>query len=152
MNNKLCPCGSKNDYENCCEIFVEGTKLAETPEQLMRSRYTAFVIGAYDHIRRTWHPDTLPELSDDEPNSWVGLEIVASSFEEDEGEVEFIAKLIFNNKLEIIHELSEFEKIDGAWLYVTGEFKNDGAKPKKIAKNEDCPCGSGLKFKKCCYK
>ncbi len=92
MNNKLCPCGSKNDYENCCEIFVKGTKLAETPEQLMRSRYTAFVIGAYDHIRRTWHPDTLPELSDDEPNSWVGLEIVDSSFEEDEGEVEFIAK------------------------------------------------------------
>ena len=83
MNLMLCPCGSKNTYQDCCEVYLDGSKLAETPEKLMRSRYTAFVMGAHEHIKTA--PDTLPELSDDEPNSWIGLEIVSSSFEDEGG-------------------------------------------------------------------
>jgi len=25
-------------------------------------------------------------------------------------------------------------------------------KPKKVGRNEPCPCGSGMKYKKCCGK
>ena len=152
MEDKLCPCGSGEEFINCCEVYLKGQKSAESPEKLMRSRYSAFVKGDFDYVKSTWHPDTVPELADDEPNDWIGLEILNAASDDCEGEVEFIAKLIFANKLEIIHEVSDFEKIDGKWLYVSGEFKNEGYKPRKISKNEDCPCGSGLKFKRCHYK
>ena len=151
-NKEFCYCGSGIKFSQCCQPFIAGEKLTETPEQTMRSRYSAFILREYDYIKKTWHPDNLPELSDDEPNSFVSLEIVKSSFEDDEGEVEFIAKLIFNNKLETLHEISDFEKIDGQWVYVTGEFINDSEKPRKISKNEECPCGSGIKFKRCHYE
>ena len=147
-----CLCGSNNLFSECCEPYLQNKKEADNPETLMRSRYCAFALRDYSYIRKTWHPEHLPELSEDEPNSFVSLEIVKSSFEEDEGEVEFIAKLIFNNRLETIHEISDFEKIDGKWLYLSGEFLNDNEKPRKISKSEDCPCGSGKKFKHCHFK
>ena len=152
MKTTKCPCGSDKELEVCCAPYIKGLKSAETPEQCMRSRYTAFVLGEYDYIRKTWHPDTLPELSDDEPNTWVGLEIRNTSVDGDEGEVEFVAKLIFDNKLETLHEISDFEKVENQWVYVSGEFMNENAKPRKISKNEDCPCGSGIKFKRCHFK
>ena len=111
MKTTKCPCGSDKELEVCCAPYIKGLKSAETPEQCMRSRYTAFVLGEYDYIKKTWHPDTLPELSDDEPNTWVGLEIRNTSVDGDEGEVEFVAKLIFDNKLETLHEISDFEKV-----------------------------------------
>ena len=117
MEDKLCPCGSGEEFINCCEVYLKGQKSAESPEKLMRSRYSAFVKGDFDYVKSTWHPDTVPELADDEPNDWIGLEILNAASDDCEGEVEFIAKLIFANKLEIIHEVSDFEKIDGKWLY-----------------------------------
>lgn len=146
---KICPCGSGNSYEACCGTYINGETSAKTPESLMRSRYTAFCFGENSYLLETWHPETRPESLEDEPNTWVGLTIVDSWSEENEGEVEFIAKLIYDNKLETLHERSNFECIDGKWLYVDGEFINDESGVKKIGKNDECPCGSGKKFKKC---
>ena len=115
----------------------------------MRSRYTAFITGDRDYILNSWHPDTRPELSDDEPNTWVGLEIVESSIDGDDGQVEFKAKLIHNDYLEILHEVSEFVRVEGRWFYYSGEFLNENARPKKIGRKEPCPCGSGLPYKFC---
>ncbi len=149
-----CPCGLEQTYAECCGQYIAGTP-APTPDLLMRSRYTAFIKEDYDYIRATWHPETLPEdLGEEEPSNWVGLEIIewAMDEEEVEGEVEFKASLIFDNKLELLHEVSDFEKIDGKWVYHSGEFKNDGTHITKISKSADCPCGSGKKFKRCHYE
>ena len=149
MSNS-CPCGSQKEYPQCCGIYIDGDERAPTPETLMRSRYTAFTKQKMEYIVATWHPETRPEeLSEDEPSNWIGLEILNSSEDGEDGEVEFIAKLIYDGKIETLHELSEFERIDGAWLYVQGEFKNENNRVKKISKNEPCPCGSGKKFKRC---
>lgn len=50
-----CPCGG-GPYVECCAPFHRG---AEPPdaERLMRSRYSAFVLGDLDHLWRTLHPD-----------------------------------------------------------------------------------------------
>ncbi len=40
---KLCPCGAMRDYVRCCGQYIDAAVLPESPEQLMRSRYTAFV-------------------------------------------------------------------------------------------------------------
>ena len=42
MAKDLCPCGSGKEYGECCEPIIKGTALAQSPEALMRSRYTAY--------------------------------------------------------------------------------------------------------------
>lgn len=149
-----CPCGSKLTFAACCKPYLDNTAEAATPEVLMRSRYTAFTRGDFGYLKKTWHPDTVPDLDSDEPSNWISLEIIATAIDEDdqEGEVEFVAKLIVQDRLEVLHEVSEFERVDGLWVYCSGEFKNDRAVPRKIPMKEACPCGSGEKFKHCHYK
>ena len=147
-----CPCGEGKAFGLCCEPFIAGTAAAPTPEKLMRSRYTAFYARDFAYLERTWHPDTRPTLTGDEPSGWVGLEIIESWEEGDEGEVEFKAKLIHDGKLETLHERSEFDKIDGKWFYHSGEFLNESGHVQKIKKSQPCPCGSGKLFKNCHLK
>jgi SEC-C motif-containing protein len=120
----------------------------------MRSRYTAFVRRDFAYLVKTWHPETVPELSEDEPSNWAGLSIIETAIDEDgeSGEVEFIAKLVIGDRLEILHEVSDFEKVDGRWVYHSGEFKNEDAPAKRISMKAPCPCGSGEAFKHCHFK
>ena len=53
----------------------------------MRSRYTAFALGAEDHLFRTWHPGTRPADTTVDPDTrWAGLQVdsVAAGGPEDE--------------------------------------------------------------------
>jgi len=43
IDNQMCPCGSQKTYESCCGNFHSGLALPETAEELMRSRYSAYV-------------------------------------------------------------------------------------------------------------
>lgn len=153
MSDELCPCGSQKTFALCCGRFLQEGQLAPDPESLMRSRYTAFCRNDVAYLKKTWHPETCPDdLDAEEPSNWIRLEIIEVSVEDDEGEVEFKASLIFDNRLEILHELSYFDKIDGQWLYHSGEFQNEAQRPEKISKSAPCPCGSGKTFKQCHYE
>ncbi len=152
MSTSPCPCGSKQEFVQCCGLYISGQALAPHPETLMRSRYVAFCRNDIEYLKKTWHPETYPEeLGQEEPSNWIGLEIIEASEEGDEGEVEFKAQLIYDNKLETLHELSYFDKIEGQWLYHSGDFENDG-KPEKISKGAPCPCRSGKKFGNCHFE
>jgi SEC-C motif-containing protein len=145
-----CPCGSKKTFGECCGPYLSQGKVAEDPTTLMRSRYTAFCLSDVEYLTQTWHPETCPDdLAADEPSNWVSLEILGAEVDGDEAEVEFRACLIFDNKLETLHEISSFDRLDGKWLYHSGEFQNEGAKPKTIARNAPCPCASGKLFSQC---
>lgn len=148
MSTSICPCGSQKDYNSCCQPLLSGLMSAPTPEALMRSRYTAFTKVDNKYLMASWHPETRPDTLDSEPSNWIGLEIVATGEDGDFGQVEFIAQLTYEGKLETLHELSNFEKIDGKWLYVDGEFK-EKCGVEKISKKAPCPCGSGELFKHC---
>ena len=55
-----CPCGG-GAYGSCCGPLIAGQQLADTAQQLMRSRYSAFALaatvpGAIGHLLRT-HPE-----------------------------------------------------------------------------------------------
>jgi hypothetical protein len=43
---------------------------------------------------------------------------------------------------------------DGAGMYILGSSRvaADNVKFRSAGRNERCPCGSGIKYKKCCYK
>lgn len=120
----------------------------------MRSRYVAFTLRDHAYLKATWHPETVPDLAADEPANWVGLEIIETGIDEsgDLGEVEFRAKLVVGNRLEVLHEISDFEKIDGRWVYHTGEFVDESAKSTVLSMKAPCPCGSGEKFKHCHFR
>ncbi|MFA3879139.1 YchJ family protein [Streptomyces sp. MMCC 100] len=121
MTTPSCPCGRSEPYEKCCGRFHAGAAVP-TAEALMRSRYSAFVKRDVGYLLRTWHPRTRPERLDLDPGMrWTGLEILdttdGSAFHAT-GTVTFRASYRGGS----LHERSRFERVDGAWVYVDGEF------------------------------
>jgi len=92
----------------------------------MRSRYTAFVLHLEDYLLNTWHPETRPTslgLAEDPPTKWLGLQIKRfENTSETTATVEFVARYKIANKATRLHETSQFERIDGRWYYLNGEF------------------------------
>ena len=60
LPNDRCPCLSGSPYGECCAPFLAGAADAPTAVQLMRSRYTAYVVGDRSYLLATWHPSTRP--------------------------------------------------------------------------------------------
>jgi SEC-C motif-containing protein len=58
-----CPCGSPHPYDACCQPLHQGAAAASA-EALMRSRYSAYVLGLEDYLLATWHADTRPAALD----------------------------------------------------------------------------------------
>lgn len=126
MNAPPCPCGSGRGYAACCGEFHGGVA-APDAERLMRSRYSAFVLGREDYLLASWHPDTRPAAPalDAAPlPHWQGLAI-KSHIQQDQSHatVEFVARYKLNGRAFRIHEISRFERVDGCWLYVDGEIR-----------------------------
>jgi len=154
----LCPCGSGLHDAACCRPILEG-RPAPTAVALMRSRYTAYVRGAIDHVVAT-HVATTRDTVDREATTrwshetqWLGLEIVATERggEGDlDGVVEFIARGVTRGTPFAQHERSQFRRVDGSWYYVDGKLVSAAAKrAPTVGRNEPCPCGSGVKYKRC---
>ena len=93
----------------------------------MRSRYTAFVLGEAEYLRRTWHPRTRPDdLALDAATRWAGLEVVTTdggAAADDEGVVEFRARWTDASGRGELHERSRFARRGGRWIYVDGEIR-----------------------------
>ncbi|MFQ6143628.1 YchJ family protein [Streptomyces similanensis] len=122
MTTRSCPCGLPEPYEKCCGRFHSGAAAAPTAEALMRSRYCAFVRGDAAYLLRTWHPRTRPARLDLDPGTrWTGLEVLATtggSAFHTTGTVTFRASWRGGS----LHEHSRFERVEGAWAYVDGDF------------------------------
>jgi SEC-C motif-containing protein len=150
-----CYCGSNQSYSKCCQPFHDDQKRPETPEQLMRSRYSAYVVGNIDYIAKT--NDVSGEDNFDreaaeiwsKKSEWLGLEIVAAHG----NEVEFRAKFKTEGKEIVHHEVSlfRFDEAQKRWFYTDGKEIREPLKVEnKIGRNDPCSCGSGKKYKKCC--
>ncbi|WP_341769712.1 YchJ family protein [Agromyces protaetiae] len=90
----------------------------------MRSRYTAFAVGAADYLLATWHPTTRPAALDlDDRLEWNGLTILATErggpFDSD-GTVEFVARYREGDERGRLHEVSRFRREGGRWYYLDG--------------------------------
>lgn len=158
-NSEHCPCCSDKDFEVCCGPFLIGDATPQTPEQLMRSRYSAYTRADIDYVFSTMTGKALKEADRDasrewaEGCEWLGLEILdAPKPGEHEGFVEFVASYKEKGTVTRLHERSRFVREKERWYYIDGKFPEN--KPvtveNKVGRNEPCPCGSGRKFKKCC--
>ncbi|MEB4613424.1 YchJ family metal-binding protein, partial [Leucobacter sp. M11] len=45
-----CPCGSGSPFAGCCAPLLSGERQAQSAEQLMRSRFTAFAVGDAEYL------------------------------------------------------------------------------------------------------
>lgn len=127
-----CPCGSNKPFSFCCEPAIEGHKPAPTAEALMRSRYTAFVLGAIDYLIETTakehrNPDDAELIAEQiKVTTWTGLKILtteAGLADDEEGVVEFIARFETDEQISDLHERSSFRKDDNHWVYVDGDVE-----------------------------
>jgi SEC-C motif domain protein len=127
MSSSACPCGSALAYAACCGRLHAGPGRlqAPSPEALMRSRYSAFVLGLTDYLLDTWHPDTRPaSLEPDPPGlKWLGLEVRRHALQDaDHGTVEFVARSKLGGRAHRLHEISRFVREGGRWFYRDGDI------------------------------
>lgn len=131
--NDPCPCCSKKRYQACCQPWHKG-KPAPTPDALMRSRFAAYALGKVSYIIRTTHPQS-PHAQINQKawrqdlksfccqTDFLGLQILQiSEIQEDVGWVTFRAILMQAGRDASFTEKSRFERLNGRWLYHSGEF------------------------------
>ncbi|MXN79709.1 hypothetical protein GR157_33930 [Burkholderia sp. 4701] len=133
-----CPCGGASPtaagrapaprYAACCGRFIDGGATAPTALELMRSRYSAYVLGATDYLRATWAARTCPADLDADPTApdaprWLGLAVKRhAQADERHAEVEFVARYKVGGRAYRLHETSRFERDEhGFWRYVDGD-------------------------------
>ena len=151
----LCPCCSNISFNDCCKPIIEGSKIAVSPESLMRSRYTAYTLNDIDYIYDTYATDARQQqskqaLRESASNTkWIKLQISASDSISTPASVTFTAFYLEQDKYCQMSECSYFVKEDGRWFYSTGDILLH-EQISRIKRNDLCPCTSNKKFKKCC--
>lgn len=161
-----CPCNSNLAYTDCCQPFHENKDenppCPDTAEQLMRSRYSAFVLQKTDYIVATTLPAQQPFLDKQaisdwaKDTDWAGLDVINHMPKLDK----YHASVAFNAYFNVVenteikrlfhHELSYFVKAGKHDL--TKWYFLDPTLNMSISQKQPCICGSGEKFKRCCGK
>lgn len=122
-----CPCGG-GLYAQCCGRFIGQTRLPDSAEELMRSRYSAFVMRDETYLRATWHAGTRPvepivaQGAETAATKWLGLEVRRHETSGDTATVEFVARYKIDGRAHRLHEVSRFVREAGMWFYVNGSF------------------------------
>lgn len=125
--NTPCPCGSKQKYKKCCQVYHKGAN-PKTALLLMKSRYSAYAVGESAYIVKTTHEDNEQYMDDvkawrqsidafTKTTDFLGLEILDAIEGEEESFVTFKALLSTGEMM----EKSRFLKVEGRWLYERGE-------------------------------
>jgi SEC-C motif-containing protein len=122
-----CPCNSTVEYKDCCGLVHFSIDNAMTAEQLMRSRYSAFVLNDMlflkeSHSKNTVHTFNFKNTSKwTQSVNWIKLEIISTQNgykESIDGFVEFKAYFRENTIIDFIHGRSRFVKENNHWVYL----------------------------------
>ena len=101
---------------------------------------TGFLDGINDSLKT---PNPIEEMDED---TEVSLEY----------DTELLYKNMVEAKADWLYELPEWDNLIDAdrrkVLYKEQKLSHTVVNDKKIGRNDPCPCGSGLKYKKCCGK
>ena len=132
---QACPCGQLDTSKKplvlpaCCGRYIDDFDNTPAPDaaSLMRSRYSAFVLGHTDYLAATWHATTRPhDLAADPGTQWLGLEVRRHVvIDASHAEVEFVARYRpagGSGPAVRIHERSRFVREGGRWYYVDGDL------------------------------
>lgn len=119
-----CPCCSAVPFSDCCEPFLSGTILPDSPEALMRSRFSAYATVNVDYLLETTHPKTRSYYSPlsirqwAEENKWLKLEVIETMA----NKVRFKAHFEDGKGIQHVHrEHSTFKLESGKWYFFDGD-------------------------------
>ncbi len=126
--NAPCPCGSGKKYKKCCQVFHKGA-YPKNALLLMKSRYSAYVVGNSRYIIDTTHKDNIDYSEDrakwiseidsfSKNTEFLGLEIL--EFIDGKSEASVTFRATFSNGVMV--EKSHFLYDGKRWLYHSGEF------------------------------
>lgn len=135
-----CPCGGASPdakalarpprYTQCCGRFIDAGEVPANALELMRSRYSAYVLGDTLYLRATWASETCPPDLEVDPHAadaprWLGLAIKRHTpLDDTHAEVEFVARYKSGGRAFRLHETSRFLRgDDGHWRYVDGDLR-----------------------------
>jgi len=155
-----CYCGSSRAFAECCEPIIQGAAKARTPEELMRARFSAHCTQSFQFLVDSIHPDhregvSVEELEQWSPKvNWEKLEVHSATPGEtdDTGTVSYTAHYTVKDVAQELREDSTFRRENGEWMYIDGIVHGEEPYRRenpKVGRNDPCPCGSGLKYKKC---
>ena len=131
--NDKCPCGSNLKYKKCCQVFHKG-KIANTALELMKSRYSAYVVKDVKYIIKTTHVNN-PDYTNDflpwekdlldfcNASEFKNLKILEFIEEDEISYVKFYVSVIIDGNDQSFTEKSRFEKKNGVWLYHSAQFE-----------------------------
>lgn len=125
-----CPCGRQDvrgrplALAACCGRYLDAGQTVPDAQSLMRSRYSAHVLGRADWLLRSWHASSRPaELATDPKARWLGLQVRAHRAVDDtHAEVEFVARWRSDGRGMRQHERSRFVREAGQWWYLDGDM------------------------------
>ncbi|WP_456390094.1 YchJ family protein [Hydrogenimonas sp.] len=117
-----CPCGSGEEYMQCCGRYIEGGARVPTAVALMRSRYTAYVLKNTDYIVATAVKKVDSAIIENamREGDFYRLEIISckrGGAMDKKGEVTFKAYYRTTEGEGVLHERSLFVNRRGKWLY-----------------------------------
>jgi SEC-C motif-containing protein len=121
-----CYCKSGKLFNKCCKLLLNNKKEAFSPLELMRSRYSSYVLKNIDYLIKTTYPDNRSLYPKNELQEWAessnffNLEIISSNQKGDFGTVEFKAYYEYKKDIYIHHEYSTFIKENGIWYFEEG--------------------------------
>jgi SEC-C motif-containing protein len=123
-----CPCDLGRPYADCCGRWHAGALHLQAPDAalLMRSRYSAFVLGLPDYLLATWHESTRPAALELDAAGlrWLGLEVRRHAVQDEaHATVEFVARSKQGGRAQRLHETSRFVRESGHWFYVDGDLR-----------------------------
>lgn len=140
-----CPCGSGILYKSCCKMLHTGTP-AKTALELMKARYSAYVLNLPEYIIKTTHPASpqyehnldlwAKEITEFSTHStFERLEILEWKERGNIAQVMFVAHLKQQEQDATFTEKSTFEKRKESWLYRSGQLYA-GHAPNLLTVNE----------------
>lgn len=150
--NQACPCGTGATLQDCCGRYHAGAR-PDDAESLMRSRYSAYVLGLIEYLVDSTLPVQQAQLDRaaigawSSQSDWLGLKVQSSQLlpgNPPHALVSFVARWQDEDGEQSQHERSAFVQVAQQWYFI------DPSVPLKATRNDPCPCGAGQKFKKCC--
>lgn len=125
-----CPCGSMQNYRDCCGVYHDSDLKAPTALLLMKSRYSAYALSKIEYIKKTMRGPAIKGFNAkdallwSQSIQWLGLEILDNFSDKHRNHVayvEFVATFSSNGIMQTMRELSEFHCIKSTWYYVNGK-------------------------------
>ena len=153
-----CPCTSGHPYAQCCRPIHADICVASEPEQVVRARFAAQVLGDVGFFRQSIVRQHRHSPAVDEFAAMIGQQrykAITITSSTKTGWLKRRATVVCRiyqrsgKRLATHAERIHLAREAHAWRVVDIDLITAEPKP-RLGRNAPCPCGSGKKYKRCC--